>query len=52
MATAGFRLLTEDDEGYPEYKWIDGVEDLEMYEPGGYHPVMIGDILHARYHVV
>ncbi|KAF4182996.1 hypothetical protein CNMCM7927_009373 [Aspergillus lentulus] len=35
-----------------EYNWIDGVESLEKYRPGGYHPVMIGDILHARYHIV
>jgi serine/threonine-protein kinase SRPK3 len=26
-----------------EYRWIDGVERLEMYQPGGYHPVMIDD---------
>lgn len=35
-----------------EYNWIDGVESLEKYRPGGYHPVMIGDMLHARYHIV
>ncbi|KAH6632976.1 kinase-like domain-containing protein [Boeremia exigua] len=35
-----------------EYRWIDGVERLEMYEPGGYHPVMIDDILHKRYGIV
>ena len=35
-----------------EYRWIDGVERLELYEPGGYHPVMIDDLLHNRYRVV
>ena len=35
-----------------EYRWINGVERLEMYEPGGYHPVMIYDLLHNRYRIV
>lgn len=35
-----------------EYKWIDGVESLEKYRPGGYHPIMIGDMLHDRYRIV
>ena len=35
-----------------EYNWIDGVERLELYEPGGYHPVMVGDVLHNRYQIV
>lgn len=35
-----------------KYGWIDGVERLDMYEPGGFHPVMIDDILHDRYQVV
>ncbi|XP_044715342.1 kinase [Hirsutella rhossiliensis] len=35
-----------------EYEWIDGVERLEMYEPGGYHPIMIDDVLHSRYRIV
>ncbi len=35
-----------------EYDWIDGVERLDMYEPGGYHPVMIDDLLHDRYRIV
>lgn len=34
------------------YRWIDGVERLELYEPGGYHPVMIDDLLHNRYRIV
>lgn len=35
-----------------KYEWIDGVEDLELYEPGGYHPLMIDDVLHDRYRIV
>ncbi|KND93679.1 Serine/threonine-protein kinase spk-1 [Tolypocladium ophioglossoides CBS 100239] len=35
-----------------EYDWIDGVERLEMYESGGYHPVMIDDLLDHRYRIV
>lgn len=38
--------------GEEEYNWINGVESLKKYRPGGYHPVMIGDMLHARYHIV
>lgn len=34
------------------YRWIDGVERLEMYEPGGYHPVLIDDVLQDRYQIV
>lgn len=35
-----------------DYEWIDGVETLEEYTYGGFHPVLIGDILHERYRVV
>jgi serine/threonine-protein kinase SRPK3 len=31
-----------------EYNWVKGVESLEEYQPGGYHPVMVGDILQDR----
>ncbi|CAG8364647.1 unnamed protein product [Penicillium salamii] len=34
------------------YNWVDGAETLEYYQPGGYHPVMIGDMLHKRYQIV
>ncbi|OOF95540.1 hypothetical protein ASPCADRAFT_170258 [Aspergillus carbonarius ITEM 5010] len=36
----------------PKYHWVDGVENLERYEPGGYHPINISDVLHNRYHIV
>ncbi|KAK2785776.1 hypothetical protein FQN51_003783 [Onygenales sp. PD_10] len=35
-----------------KYRWIDGAETLEHYVPGGYHPAMIGDVFHDRYHIV
>jgi serine/threonine protein kinase len=28
------------------------IEDIEEYRPGGYHPVHIGDVFHARYKVL
>ncbi|KAL3496310.1 hypothetical protein BJX62DRAFT_232422 [Aspergillus germanicus] len=34
------------------YNWIRSVECLEGYRPGGYHPVMVSDTLHDRYHIV
>ena len=45
--------VEEDTKNHPfKYNWIDGVESLEKYKPGGYHPIMIGDILHSRYRIV
>lgn len=35
-----------------EYHWIDGVERVELYEPGGYHPVVIDELLQNRYRIV
>lgn len=35
-----------------EYDWVDGVERLEKYEPGGYHPAVIDDLLLGRYQIV
>lgn len=34
------------------YQYIDDVERLECYQPGGYHPIEIGDHLYQRYRVV
>ncbi|KAM0210838.1 hypothetical protein ACHAPA_004652 [Fusarium lateritium] len=34
------------------YKAIPGVERLEDYRPGGYHPVLINDCLHKRHRIV
>jgi serine/threonine-protein kinase SRPK3 len=39
--------------GYKYQPTPDGCEDLEYYEPGGYHPVLIGDkFSNGRYEVV
>lgn len=35
-----------------EYHWIDGVERPQLYERGGYHPIIVGDVLHDRYRIV
>lgn len=35
-----------------QYNWINGAESLEKYKPGGYHPIMIGDLLNERYCIV
>ncbi|KAI0532021.1 kinase-like protein [Xylaria digitata] len=35
-----------------QYGYIEGVEDLEDYKPGGYHPIHIDDRLHQRYCIV
>jgi len=43
----------EQDEYKPEYEYIEGVESLERYRPGGYHPITLGDELcQGRYQVV
>ena len=35
------------------YEWEDDVEELELYQVGGYHPIHIGDELHGgRYRIV
>ncbi|KAJ6145280.1 kinase-like protein [Penicillium chermesinum] len=34
------------------YEPLEGVERLENYRPGGYHPIQIGDHFHGRYRVV
>lgn len=35
-----------------EYNYIEDIERLERYVPGGYHPVHIGDQFHNRYRVL
>ena len=35
-----------------QYGYIEDVETLEYYKPGGYHPIQIGDRLHNRYRIV
>ena len=36
----------------PSYLFIEDVEELEKYCPGGFHPITIGDHLHGRYWIV
>ena len=37
----------------PIYQWHEDVEDLEGYQPGGYHPVHIGELYsNGRYRIV
>lgn len=36
----------------PTYNPISDVESLENYVPGGYHPIMIGDMLQGKYRIV
>ncbi|OHF03682.1 SRPK2 bound unphosphorylated [Colletotrichum orchidophilum] len=35
-----------------EYSYIEDVERLSDYRPGGYHPIQINDRLHKRYRIV
>lgn len=41
-----------DIEAYFKYHYLEGVERLEKYRPGGYHPVALHDDLNNRYHIV
>ncbi|GFG26633.1 serine/threonine-protein kinase SRPK [Aspergillus udagawae] len=34
------------------YESLEGVERLENYRPGGYHPIEIGDHFHGRYRAI
>ncbi|KAL4887219.1 kinase-like protein [Aspergillus karnatakaensis] len=34
-----------------EYNWVRGVESLQGDQPGGYHPISIGDVLNDRYQI-
>lgn len=34
------------------YHWVDGVESLDLYQSGGLHLTVPGDILNSRYEVV
>ncbi|OGM49555.1 hypothetical protein ABOM_001763 [Aspergillus bombycis] len=36
----------------PLYESLEGVERLENYRPGGYHPVKIGDQFRSRYRIL
>jgi serine/threonine-protein kinase SRPK3 len=36
----------------PDCDWVEGAEELDLYAPGGYHPVNLGDVLHERYRIM
>ena len=38
--------------GNTQYRLIEDIEDLDRYQPGGYHPVQMGDELDGRYRLV
>jgi len=46
------RLYSQFPKMLSRYNWISGVERLEFYEPGGYHPIMVDDLLYNRYWIV
>lgn len=46
------RSLTQDTLPSIRYNWIDGVEQIELYEKGGYHPVVIDEVMNNRYTIV
>ncbi|KAI2843153.1 hypothetical protein CBS11350_5432 [Aspergillus niger] len=54
VGAAAFSTMTTDDDykSHFLYEPIEGVERLENYRPGGYHPIQIGDHLQNRYRVV
>ncbi|KAJ5737795.1 uncharacterized protein N7483_002920 [Penicillium malachiteum] len=50
-----FAQLSQRIAGKPriKYDWIRGVEELADYEPGGYHPLIVGETLQGgRYNIV
>lgn len=52
-AFSSFKSLSSSMEtGRVRYRPIEYVERMEYYEPGGYHPVKIGDCFHNRYRVI
>lgn len=51
-AKSGLTMPSIENVPYFEYQPIEGVERLERYRPGGYHPIHIGDVLKGRYRVV
>ncbi|RAL12027.1 kinase-like protein [Aspergillus homomorphus CBS 101889] len=51
--TTSKKMATGDDSSTQIlYEPLEGIERLEYYRPGGYHPVQIGDHFQGRYRVV
>ena len=49
--------MADEEDSNLEYEAIyvpgpDGIEDLDQYQSGGYHPVVIGDLVASRYRIV
>lgn len=54
FAITAFNSMATDDDINTQllYEPLEGVERLENYRPGGYHPIQIGDHLYGRYRVI
>lgn len=52
MAFKHFPSSADSDPSPFKYVPLEEVERLEKYQPGGYHPILIGDVLRSRYRVV
>ncbi|GKZ65025.1 hypothetical protein AnigIFM60653_007610 [Aspergillus niger] len=54
FASTAFKLIPTGDKCSPNvlYEPLEGVERIEHYRPGGYHPIQIGDHHHGRYQVI
>ncbi|KAJ5594716.1 uncharacterized protein N7459_000924 [Penicillium hispanicum] len=52
MAFKNFTSSADFDPSHFKYVPLEEVERLEKYQPGGYHPILIGDFLQSRYQVV
>lgn len=53
VVKANDAMEDKDDDFDFKYEFVEDVERLEMYQPGGYHPVALGDTLHdGRYRII
>lgn len=52
ITTSSSKATSDDSSARCVYEPLEGVERLENYRPGGYHPIQIGDHFHGRYRVV
>lgn len=52
MDFKNFSSSADSDPSPFKYVPVEEVEKLEKYQASGYHPILIGDVLHSRYRVV
>ncbi|KOC08744.1 hypothetical protein AFLA70_460g001021 [Aspergillus flavus AF70] len=54
FAITAYNSMATNDDFQSEilYEPLEGVERLENYRPGGYHPIQVGDHLHDRYRII